>query len=53
MSHDFCMDCGALLFVRSKICPVCGFDNYFDPYQDTPLDGEWSNDSMDYTVPEN
>ena len=53
MSQDFCMGCGVLLSIHSKICPVCGFDNSFDQYQDIPLDEEFLIDDIDDFVPEN
>lgn len=46
MSHDFCLSCGVILPSRIYECPVCGFDNSFEAYQDISLDEEFFIDSL-------
>lgn len=53
MSYDDFLDCGILLSVQSRICPVCGFDNNFFKDQDIPGDETYLFDFGDDFIPEN
>lgn len=44
MSHDFCLDCGSLLAPDIFDCPVCGFDNSFNPGLESSVDDDFLSD---------
>ncbi|MBU3954404.1 MAG: hypothetical protein KKF12_13575 [Proteobacteria bacterium] len=44
MTYDFCLGCDVLLAPRVYECPVCGFDNSFNQYQDIISDEAFLND---------
>ena len=47
MSYDFCLGCGVLLNPQVYECPICGFDNSFEQYQDGMTNDDFLKDLSD------